>query len=407
MNIFREIPPTAGFPVYAKDLLSALMLDKSRDHLEDDFKNYLNVDFARITCSGTAALYIIAETLKEISSRQTVIVPSFICPLVPLALKRAGLTIAVCDIEENSFNFNPVEFESVCASSNDIAAVIINHLAGIPFDFDSIKGTIEKHNLLVIEDCAQSLGALYKGKKVGTLGDFSFFSLAAGKGLTLYEGGALITNKNEYARAVERNAEKLLRFAPLTESIRILQLTGYWIFYRPILFWFVFKLPQIYWNMRGKMLKAAMEDFSIDFPVHRVSGFRKSLGHVMFHRLQNEIGRQRENALCLIEGLKNLKGLKVITESPHDRATYPYLTLLFDTMDKQKEALKIIGSSGLGASRIYALAIADYGYLRDIVPDKNCSNARSFADRSITLSTSTFLSRRDLNTVIQIISNML
>ena len=127
----------------------------------------------------------------------------------------------------------------------------------------------------------------------------------------------------------------------------------------------------------------------------------------MFHRLENEIGRQRENALCLIEGLKNLKGLKVITESPDDRATYPYLTLLFDTVDKQKETLKIIGNSGFGASRIYALAIADYGYLSDIVPDKNCSNARSFADRAITLSTSTFLNKNDLDDMINIISNII
>ncbi len=407
MNIFREIPPTAGFPLHAKDFLSAFTAKVRQDDcLEKDFKNYLDVPSAHITCSGTAALYIIAKTLKEISLKRTIIIPSFICPLVPLAVKRAGFDVEVCDIEKDSFNFNSDELEAICSGRDDIAAVIINHLAGIPFDFDSIKDVVKKHGLFVIEDCAQALGALYKGRKVGTLGDFSFFSLAAGKGLTLYEGGAVLTNRMEYATAIEDKTKQLLQGNIINESMRVLQLIGYGAFYRPELFWFVFRLPEMFWDLQGKKLRAAREYFTIDFPLHSVSRFRKSVGHVTFSSLNDQIDRQRAKASDIIEGLKGLKGIRVLTEAPHDRATYPYVAVLFDEQAKQKRALEMFKNSGLGISRIYALAVSDYDYLSDFVPDRNCSNARSVADRAITLSTSFFLDQNEIDKIVQTMSHL-
>ena len=57
MSIFREIPPTAGFPLYLKDLLSPLKTSPEDDFLEDDFRQFLDVGYARIICSGTAAFF--------------------------------------------------------------------------------------------------------------------------------------------------------------------------------------------------------------------------------------------------------------------------------------------------------------------------------------------------------------
>jgi len=59
MSLFREIPPTAGFPLYWKDFLSIFKAKNPEDVLERDFKHYLNVHYAKVTCSGTTALYLI------------------------------------------------------------------------------------------------------------------------------------------------------------------------------------------------------------------------------------------------------------------------------------------------------------------------------------------------------------
>lgn len=406
MSMFREIPPTAGFPLHGKDFLPIFRIRNHGKCMEDDFKEYLNVSYARVAYSGTAAFYLILESLKKISSKHTVVIPSYICPLIPLAIKRAGLGIEVCDIRKDDFNFDLQSLEDICSKNSDILAVVAVHLTGIPVDFDALENIAKKHGIFTIEDCAQSLGAMYKGKLVGTLGDFSFFSLCRGKGITTYEGGIIVAGRQEYAAVIDSTIEQIVKNDFLSEGILTLLLFGYWIFYRPLLFWFVFRLPQIFWNWRGDKIKAAMEDFDIDFPTHRMSAIRQLIGHGQFHRLEKEIDKQRQKAAFYMSRLKKIKGIKIIKEHLDSRATYPFVTLIFDNPDKRERALKILGNTGFGASIVYAMAIADYGYLKHIVPDRNCSNARYITDRALTLSTSTFLKDRDLNSIVNIIENL-
>ena len=407
MSLFREIPPTAGFPLYWRDLRSTFKIKYSRDVLEDDFKNYLKVDYARVTCSGTAALYLVLETLKELSSRKTVIIPSFICPLVPLAIQRAGLTIEICDINKGDFNFNFEALEELCLKNPDILAIVPVHLGGIPLDFDPIKNISNQYGIFLIEDCAQSLGATYQDKKVGTLGDFSFFSLCRGKGLTLYEGGVVVTHRKDYGAVLGKKIDQFVKDDFILESLRVLELFGYWLLYRPSFFWFVFSLPQIFWNLQGKRFKALMEYFTIDFPIHRVSKIRRLIGHVHFYHLEEEIEKQNQKASYYIDGLKNIEGVQVIKAPEYGRGNYPYLTLIFDTPEKREMALKQFENSGLGVSQIYVCAITDYEYLKSILPDRPCPNARYLAEREITLSTSTFLKEEDLDSVLNSLGDLL
>ncbi len=406
MSIFREIPPTAGFPLYAKDLLSVFLQKNRRVSLEEDFKNYLDAPYAKVTYSGTAAFYIILESLKAVSTKKTVIIPSFICPLVPLAIHKAGLRVAVCDINKDNFNFNLQKLQTLCLKNSDILAIVAVHLGGIPVDFSGIKQITKNEKIFVIEDCAQSLGATYKDKKIGTLGDFSFFSLCRGKGLTIYEGGVIVTEKESDSIEIDATIERIVNSDFLSESLKILELLGYWIFYRPRLFWWAFRLPQIFWDWRGEHLRALAEYFTVDFPLHKVSKIRKTIGHITFKRLEGEIDKQRKKAFGYMETLKDIPGIKPVSESPQTKATYPYLTLLFNNPVKCNNAKEIFKNSGLGVSQIYATAITDYNYLKKIVGNTDCPNARTLAQNHITLTTSTFLRNRELDSVVKIIKNI-
>jgi perosamine synthetase len=405
MSIFREIPPTAGYPLYGKDIISLLKARDSLGSLEHDFKEYLKVGYARLTSSGTCALYLLLESLKKISGRKAVVIPSFICPLVPLAIARAGLKVHVCDVNRDNFNFDRDQLEELCDTRGDILAIVAVHLAGLPLDFGAVAAVAEKKDIFVIEDCAQSLGALYQGKKVGTLGDFSFFSLSRGKGLTLYEGGVMVSNREGFGELIDATIKEQVKGAPFSESALMAKLLGYWIFYRPSLFWYVFRLPQIFWKWRGDRIRAAMERFSPDFPVHGVSGARQSIGHAAFHRLEEEILKQRQKVSFYRERLKEIKGIKMIEEDVGSRATYPFVTVLFEDKERRERVLNTLEKSGLGGSFIYALAVTDYDYLQGVVSDGNCSNGRSLADRTVTLSTSTFLKEGDLNALIGLLRN--
>ncbi len=406
MSIFREIPPTAGFPLYVKDFLSVLSDKNHRGSLEEDFKNYLDVPYAKVTYSGTAAFYLILESLKGISFKKTVIIPAFICPLVPLAIQRAGLRVRVCDVNKDNFNFDLRKLETLCLDNGDILAILAVHLGGIPVDFEEIKQIAQKKRIFIIEDCAQSLGAIYKDEKAGTLGDFSFFSLCRGKGLTIYEGGAIITKNKCYSIKIDDTIERIANNDFLSESLKILELFGYWIFYRPGLFWWAFRLPQIFWDWRGKPLRALTEYFTESFPLHKVSKIRKTIGHMTFARLESEIKKQREKASGYIENLKGIPGIRLITESQQTKATYPYLTLLFNDPAKCKKAKEVFKNAGLGIFQIYAMAITDYDYLKRIIENTECPNARSLAQNHITLTTSTFLKNEELNSIVGIIKNI-
>jgi len=402
MNIFRNIPPTAGLPVFTRELFAAYRYRHAGDLLAQDFQRYLGAPFTAITCSGTSALYIICETLKELSPKRTILVPSFICPLVAFAIRRAGFFIELYDIGPFDFNGDVGKVAAACAANPDVAAVLVNHLGGIPASMPGLKKAIREFGIFVIEDCAQSFGAVRRGRPVGTLGDFSFFSLAAGKGLTIYEGGMLVANTSAHAGLVETKMLQHARPDKKIETQRIIELLGYALFYRPLLFWFIFTLPELYWTRRGNDIKALREDFSLDFPVHAVSGFRKAAGHAAFPRIADAIGSQRSKAAYYIDGLSSLRDITVMQEQAQDTATYPYVTVLFDRPEQKIKALRAFAGAGLGVSQIYARALADYGYLRGIVPNSNSASARRLAARAITLSTSPFLKKNDIEKCIKI-----
>lgn len=368
--------------------------------MEEDFKKYLGVPCALLTCSGTSAFYLILESIKKISTMSTIIIPAFVCPLIPLAIKRAGLNIKPCDINRDNFDYDINMLREICAEDKDTLAILAVHLAGIPLDLEAIKETAGKKGIFIIEDCAQSLGAEYKGKKTGSLGDFSFFSLCRGKGLTIYEGGLAITTRQEYAGLLADTAKEIMPGDILSESLKIIELFGYSIFYRPELFWFVFRAPQIFWQMLDDPVRAMGEYFTTDFPVHRVSAFRENIGHLNFPRLNAEIAMQREMAGSYLEQLKDIPGVKAIVEPGQAKASYPYLPLIFENARKINSCLDAFKDSGLGVSQIYLHAISDYAYLKDLIPPAECPHARALAEKTITLSTSSFLKEPELKNII-------
>ena len=404
MSIFNEIPPTAGLPLSIKEILP-IFYNKASGRLEDDFRKFLEVDYAYITYSGTAAFYIILTALKEISPKKTVIIPSFICPLVPLAIERAGLNTLVCDISEDGFDFEIKALKDTCLKNNDILAILPTHLAGIALNLDPLANIAKEKNIFIIEDCAQSLGAMYKGKKLGTIGDFGFYSLCRGKGITIYEGG-VITAKPEYSKLINETAKKIERNSYLSESLKLLEIFLYWIFYRPQLFWFAFRMPQIFWEMQNKPEKAFIEYFTSDFPVHNISKRRKAVGHMQWRRLEKEISSQREKAQYYIDNLGKINGLKVIFEPAGTFSNFPYLTLLFDKEEVAGKTFNLFKDSGLGISRIYLYAITYYKYLKNIYSPGSFPNAQYIAKRHLTLTTSTFLKKSQQDYIISKIKGL-
>jgi len=154
---------------------------------ETEFANFIGKKKAVATSSGTSALHLALLAL-DIKEQDEVIIPSFVCAAVLNAVNYTGAFPRVVDIEPLTYN---ISFDDVKnAISKKTKAIIVPHMFGCPAEIDKLS----ELRIPIIEDCAQSVGADYKGRKVGSFGLVSVFSLYATKVITSGEGGMVLSD---------------------------------------------------------------------------------------------------------------------------------------------------------------------------------------------------------------------
>lgn len=167
---------------------------------EEEFAKFCDSKYCIGCGNGLDALYLILRAY-DIGEDDEVIIPSNTYIATALAVSYTGATPIFVEPDLLTYNINSTLIEKAITSKTK--AIMAVHLYGQPADMDNINRIAKKYNLKVIEDSAQSHGALYKGKKVGSLGDASGFSFYPGKNLgALGDGGAIVTNDKELADKV-------------------------------------------------------------------------------------------------------------------------------------------------------------------------------------------------------------
>ncbi|AEI50300.1 DegT/DnrJ/EryC1/StrS family aminotransferase [Runella slithyformis] len=176
---------------------------------ENDFANYLNVNYCIGCANGTDSIEILLQA-HGINRGDEVIVPAHSWFSTSEAVTAVGGVPIFVDVLPNQYVINPALIEEKITPRTK--AIIPVHLYGMAADMDDIISIAEKHNLIVIEDCAQAHGAMYKGRKVGTLGHSASFSFYPGKNLGAYgDAGGMVTNDSkiaDFARMIARHGQK-------------------------------------------------------------------------------------------------------------------------------------------------------------------------------------------------------
>lgn len=167
---------------------------------EREFASYCGVRHCIGVANGLDALHLILRGYR-IGEGDEVIVPSNTYIATWLAVTQAGATPIPVEPEESTFNLDPAKIRMAVTSRT--RAILVVHLYGQPADMDAINAVAHEFGLRVIEDCAQAHGALFKGRRVGGIGDASGFSFYPGKNLgALGDAGAITTNDDELADKV-------------------------------------------------------------------------------------------------------------------------------------------------------------------------------------------------------------
>lgn len=158
-----------------------------------------------MTNSCTAALEM-ACMLIDLKPSDEVIMPSYTFVSTANAVVLRGATPVFCDIREDTFNLDETKIEACITEKTK--AIIPVHYAGQSCEMKAIMSIAKKHDLYVIEDAAQSVGAYQNGVHAGTVGDFGCFSFHETKNLMCGEGGALLINNPEFVEKAEIIREK-------------------------------------------------------------------------------------------------------------------------------------------------------------------------------------------------------
>jgi len=167
---------------------------------EEKFSKEIGSKYSVSVSSGTSALFLslLASGIKE---GDEVIVPSFSFIATATPIIHVGAKPVFTDIKKTSYNIDPNEIESKITSRTK--AIMPVHLYGNPAKMDEIKDIAAANNLLIIEDACQAHGALYDGKKIGSIGDIGCFSFYPSKIMTVCgDGGMVVTDNEEFAEKI-------------------------------------------------------------------------------------------------------------------------------------------------------------------------------------------------------------
>ncbi|OHA63349.1 MAG: hypothetical protein A2667_02925 [Candidatus Wildermuthbacteria bacterium RIFCSPHIGHO2_01_FULL_47_27] len=173
--------------------------------LEEEFRKYLAVKHAVAFNSGRSALMAVLDSLG-LQKGDEVLLQAFTCNAVPNPMLWLGLKPLYVDCKDD-FNIDPEDLKKKITLRSK--AVIVQHTFGLPVDIDEILGICRQNNLILIEDCAHTLGAEYKDKKVGAFGKAAFFSFSRDKVISSVYGGMAATNDDELAKKLREYQEKI------------------------------------------------------------------------------------------------------------------------------------------------------------------------------------------------------
>ncbi|MBU0502996.1 MAG: DegT/DnrJ/EryC1/StrS family aminotransferase [Candidatus Omnitrophota bacterium] len=372
-----------------QDISSALNLagdPKVIDKFAGSLTVFLQAQYIYPVNSGVSAFYLILESLKHDSLKKEVILPAYTAGSLVVAIKKAGLKPALCDISLEDFNLD-TKVLSKSVSDDTLAAVAV-HMFGIGIgSISQIKMTLPT-GVTLIEDCAQAFGSRIRARPVGSFSDISFFSFNRGKNFPLYSGGCILVNSPDLSGKIESLCKQL------PEN------TGAGIFAKIAAFYFATR-PYVY-GLAYQAISCFRDTVAPkDFKVCRISRIQAGLGIRCLEKIDIFLKARYEKGKFLIKSLKSETGLILPIISEDDYPVFNQVPVLFKDSTKLGIIEKKLMHSGLEASRVYKRPLHhmfELGYKPEDFP-----NANYLADHLLALPIHHLVSEQDIEKMIDII----
>lgn len=273
--------------------------DMHAKKLEKTVADYIGMKYAIATHCCTQALHLSCAALG-LKDGDEVICTDFSWVATAYAISYTGATPVFVDIDPDSWCIDPKAIEK--AITKKTKAIMLVHCFGQPAEMDTIMEIARRHNLYVIEDAAPAMGAEFKGKKVGSFGDFGCFSFQGAKLTASGEGGILLTNNEELY-----NKAALLASMGRTDS------------------------QAVFWS----------DQLGYQYTIANLTA---ALALAQVERIEELISRKRQIFAWYYERLKDVDGIKIIKEKENCFSNYCYPSILLGdsiTIERDEVLLKL------------------------------------------------------------------
>jgi dTDP-4-amino-4,6-dideoxygalactose transaminase len=398
---FRHLAP-AGAPIRLRDLGDAAVLVLSGRDVTDLFRKTVESRFgvrrSFLTSTGRAGMTVLLKALRRLSApeRNEVIVPSYTCFSVAAAVVKAGLRPRLVDVSTETLGLHPGRLQE--ADYSRVLAIVATNLYGFPDDLAAISALARAHGVFLIDDAAQSMGAMAQGRLSGTWGDAGLFSLDKGKNVTAIDGGVVVTNSEAVASALDDEMRALEPSSPVESAAGAVKAMAYWAMLRPFLYWIPARIPQ---------LGLGRTVFTTDFPLAAPSRVLIALGVSTLPHLADFTRDRVARASLLVEKLRCVPGVRTVEPTAGSTPVYLRLPVLVGQDEVRDRALDALNAAGIGATGSYPTSLADVPGLRASLAnaDAPMTGGRAVARRLLTLPTHAFVTSRDIDRIVDVLSN--
>jgi perosamine synthetase len=321
---------------------------------EEKFAEYIGVNHAVATSSGTTALHL-SLLAGGVGPGDEVITTPFTFAATGNSILYVGAKPVFVDINNETYNIDPQMVEN--AVTDKTKAIIPVHLYGQPADMDSINIIADDNGLLVIEDAAQAHGALYNGKKVGSLGDMGCFSFYPTKNMTTSEGGIITTDNEEMA-----------------EKSRVLRAHGESERYTHVVLGYNFRMTDI----------------------------AAAIGVIQLKKLDKFNEKRIENANYLTERINKIEGIKAPYVADNVKHVFHQYTIRVEK-SKRDELMEFLSSNDIGTGIHYPKPIYKQKLYQELGFSASCPEAETASSEVLSLPVHPSLGIDDLDKIVSVL----
>ncbi len=270
----------------SRSIGAGLKIEQLENYLTESFQ----VPYARAVVTGAAALHLILLS-QDIGFGDEVIISALSPPYLASCIVQTGAKPVLADVEPDGFNIDPDGIEPAITSYT--RAIVIIHSGGVPCDLETIYRIGAKYDLHVIEDASSAIGSEYQGKKIGSFGNFAYYSLSEMEIAALCPGGAIIGSASDAFSKIDTllNDGIDFRSIPSAGTDREVSCCGY---------------------------EYVSNDLASAIFLHQ------------FIRLENLIAARVKHAEYYGQELSEIEGLVLPEEKPGNRNSWAYYPVIFD-----------------------------------------------------------------------------